>query len=203
MAEENSPDEDDVEAERLRMMQEEIGGTDEGGEDTGIEDMAAAMAAEGGEDAGMEEMTAALAAEGGDGGDGGDEEGSLDDMLEQEMLKAMQGDPGDSGGAGALTAFSGQAGGAVDAPEGIERLTDVDVNVTVELGGTTIAIKDIMGWTRDSIVELEPEESEPVDVLVNGKLFAKGEVVVVGDTFGVRIIELVDQPDEPSFDNLY
>ena len=86
--------------------------------------------------------------------------------------------------------------------EGIERLSDVEVVVTVEIGGTQIPIKDIMAWTRDSIVELEPMEEDPVEVLVNGKLFALGEVVVVDDTFGVRIIELVDRPEEPSFENL-
>ena len=94
------------------------------------------------------------------------------------------------------------AGGAADSPEGIERLSDVDVFVTVEIGGTHIPIKDIMEWTRDSIVELEPEEHDPVEVLVNGKLFAHAEVVVVGDTFGVRIVELIDPHEEPSFDNM-
>lgn len=174
MAEENTPEEKDVEAEMLRMMQEEIGGgeTDDNA-DSG-------------------EITAAM------GGDGG----NIDEMLEQEMLRAMQTDPGDNS-AGALSAYSGGGGGRAfvpgNTPQGIERLAEVDVNVSVELGGTSHAIKDIMAWTRDSIIELEPMESDPVDVLVNGKLFARGEVVVVGDTFGVRIVELVDQPHNPSF----
>ena len=79
--------------------------------------------------------------------------------------------------------------------EGIDRLSDIDVTVTVELGGNLIPIRQILTWTRGSAVELEPEENDPVDVLVNGKLFAHGEVVVVGDTFGVRILELIDQGD--------
>ncbi len=175
-------EEDDLEAEMLRMMQEEVEGdgaepgeAEEAGDDlTGLEALA------GGEDA-----------------DGG----SIDEMLEQEMLKAMEGDDTPDPMAGAMSAFGGGEIGAAtsDPPEGIEKLSDVDVTVTVELGGNVIAIKDIMEWQTDAIVELEPQEHEPVDVLVNGQLYAKGEVVVVGDTFGVRIIELVEQSDEPTF----
>jgi flagellar motor switch protein FliN/FliY len=179
MADENTPDENDVEAEMMRMMQEELSGDD--AESTGTE-----------EDDALAEMAAALG--------GGDDGGNIDEMLEQEMLKAMQNDTGDDSGAhfGALPAFGGGASVSQNA-DGIERLADVEVNVTVELGGASIEIKDIMQWTSDSIVELEAQESDPVDILVNGKLFAKGEVVVVADTFGVRIIELVDPTIEPTF----
>jgi len=179
MADENTPDENDVEAEMMRMMQEELSGDD--AEGTGSEDDALA------------EMAAAMG--------GGDDGGNIDEMLEQEMLKAMQSDTGDDDTGsdfGALPAFGGGSS-AQKNTDGIERLADVEVNVTVELGGASIEIKDIMQWTSDSIVELEAQESDPVDILVNGKLFAKGEVVVVADTFGVRIIELVDPTIEPTF----
>lgn len=182
MADEENPDENDVEAEMMRMMQEELSGDEGDGDGAG-------------DDAALAEMAAAL---GGD--DAGD--GNIDEMLEQEMLKAMQNDSGDAteSGAGALPAFGGAAT-ANNTPDGIERLADVDVNVTVELGDVSIEVKDIMQWTRDSIVELEAQESDPVSILVNGKLFARGEVVVVADTFGVRILELVDPPIEPTFRN--
>jgi len=184
MADENTPNEDDVKAEMMRMMQEETGGEGEDGE----EDIMAAMAAAVGEDAGE------------DIGDG-----NIDEMLEAEMLKAMQTDTGEaaSSGGGGASGLMALGGGMMpaSAPEGIERLSDVDVFVTVEIGGTQIPIKDIMEWTCDSIVELDPMEEDPVEVLVNGKLFALGEVVVVDDTFGVRIIELVDHSEEASFDN--
>lgn len=181
MADENTPDENDVEAEMMRMMQEEISGDD--AESTGSE-----------EDDALAEMAAAM-------GGGGDDGGNIDEMLEQEMLKAMQSNTDDDSDSsfGALPAFGGGGGTAQQNPDGIERLADVEVNVTVELGGASIEIKDIMQWTSDSIVELEAQESDPVDILVNGKLFAKGEVVVVADTFGVRIIELVDPTIEPTF----
>ena len=175
MAEE-TPDENDVEAEMLRMMQEEI----EGGEG----------------EAGEEGDALAAEVETGQGEEGGDG-ASIDEMLEQEMLRAMEGETDDGGGA--IAPYAGQLpAAAAEAPEGIERLSDIDVTITVELGGNLIPIKEILTWSRDSIVQLEPEEHEPVDVLVNGRLFARGEIVVVGDTFGVRIIELVDQPEDAS-----
>ena len=179
MADENTPDENDVEAEMMRMMQEELSGDD--AESTGSED-----------DDALAEMAAALG--------GGEDGGNIDEMLEQEMLKAMQSNTDDDSdtGMGALPAFGGSTT-AQKNTDGIERLADVEVNVTVELGSASIEIKDIMQWTSDSIVELEAQESDPVDILVNGKLFAKGEVVVVADTFGVRIIELVDPTIEPTF----
>ncbi|MFT5366837.1 MAG: flagellar motor switch protein FliN/FliY [Candidatus Latescibacterota bacterium] len=172
----DTPDENDVEAEMMRMMQEELSGDDtESEEDDALAEMAAAMA-------------------------GGDDGGNIDEMLEQEMLKAMQSDTGDAsgGGLGSLPAFGGAAA-AAETSEGIERLADIDVNVTVELGGASVEIKDIMQWTSESIVELEAQESDLVDILVNGQLFARGEVVVVADTFGVRILELVNPSIEPSF----
>ena len=64
------------------------------------------------------------------------------------------------------------------------------------MGGALVPIKDILAWQSEEVVQLEPEEHEPVDVLVNGRLFARGEVMVVGDTFGVKITELVNPPEE-------
>ena len=66
----------------------------------------------------------------------------------------------------------------------------------MEVGDITVAIQEIMSWTAGSLVELLDEENEPVNIMLNGSPFAKGEIVVVGDTFGVRIIELLDPPDE-------
>ena len=181
---ESSPEEDDVEAEMLRMMQEEIAG--EGGGEEG----------DGGEE---EDAFAAMATAlgGADEGEGGADGGNIDAMLEDEMLKAMQSDTDAASTVGGAMAPIGAMPIGLEDPEGIQRLIDVEVNVTVEIGGTVLAIKDILAWTRDSIVELEPLENEPVEVMVNGKLFARGEVVVVEDTFGVRIIELIDQSEEP------
>ena len=176
MAEENDAQEPDVEAEMLHMMQEELGGDDAGGDD------------------------AASDAGGGEGG------GDVDSLLEQEMLKAMEEDGGGDAGGGAdpmaaLAALS--SGPAMAGPafggdaEGIDRLTDVEVEITVELGDNMVAIQDIMKWATGSVVELLPEEHEAVRVMLNGSPFAMGEVVVVGGTFGIRIVELLDPAEGP------
>jgi len=168
MAEENDAEGSDVEAEMLRMMQEELGGDEEG------EASAAEDTAEGG--------------------------GDVDSLLEEEMLKAMEQESGGAGGGGAdpMGSLSSLMGGGpvsdyADEAEGIDKLADVEVEVTVELGENLIPIQDIMEWTSGSVVELQCQEHEPVRVMLNGSPFATGEIVVVGDTFGVRIVGLIDE----------
>jgi flagellar motor switch protein FliN/FliY len=70
-------------------------------------------------------------------------------------------------------------------------LMDVPLQVTVELGRTRKLIRDILELAPGSIIELDKLAGEPVDILVNSKLIAKGEVVVIDDNFGVRITEIV------------
>ena len=70
-------------------------------------------------------------------------------------------------------------------------IMDVPLQVTVELGRTRKLIRDILELTPGSVVELDKLAGEAVDILVNGKLIAKGEVVVIDDNFGVRIVEIV------------
>jgi flagellar motor switch protein FliN/FliY len=76
-------------------------------------------------------------------------------------------------------------------PENVSRLLDVRLTVSIELGRVQIPIRDIIGWTEGSLVEIEKVAGEPVDVLVNEKLFARGEVVVIAENFGVRITQMV------------
>jgi flagellar motor switch protein FliN/FliY len=73
----------------------------------------------------------------------------------------------------------------------LEILLDVLLPVSIELGRTTMFIKDILEIDRGSIIELDKLASEPVDVLVNGKKIAEGEVVVIDKHFGIRITNLV------------
>lgn len=70
-------------------------------------------------------------------------------------------------------------------------LLDVPLQITVELGRTRKLIRDILELTPGSVVELDKLAGEPVDILVNGKLIAKGEVVVIDENFGVRITDIV------------
>ncbi len=82
-------------------------------------------------------------------------------------------------------------GGAMAAGENIGLIKDVPLEVTVELGRTAKAISDILDFAPGTIIELEKVAGEPVDVLVNGKFVAKGEVVVIEESFGVRVTEIV------------
>lgn len=77
--------------------------------------------------------------------------------------------------------------------ENINLIMDIPLNVTVELGRTKKLIKDILELNEGSIIELDKLAGEPVDILVNGKFIAKGEVVVIDENFGVRILDIVKQ----------
>jgi flagellar motor switch protein FliN/FliY len=76
-------------------------------------------------------------------------------------------------------------------PENINLIMDVPLEVTVELGRTSKSIKEILDFTPGTIIELNKLAGEPIDVLVNGKYVAKGEVVVIEDSFGIRVTEII------------
>jgi flagellar motor switch protein FliN/FliY len=73
----------------------------------------------------------------------------------------------------------------------IDLILDIPVQLTVELGRTKIAIKNLLQLAQGSVVELDGLAGEPMDVLVNGCLIAQGEVVVVNDKFGVRLTDII------------
>ena len=81
--------------------------------------------------------------------------------------------------------------GALPSSENIGLIMDVPLEVTVELGRTTKSISDILDFSPGTIIELDRIAGEPIDVLVNGKFVAKGEVVVIEESFGVRITEII------------
>ncbi len=73
----------------------------------------------------------------------------------------------------------------------IDMILDIPVQLTVELGRTKIAIKNLLQLAQGSVVELDGLAGEPMDVLVNGCLIAQGEVVVVNDKFGIRLTDVI------------
>lgn len=81
-------------------------------------------------------------------------------------------------------------------PAGLAALKDVDVEVSVELGRTKITLDQALDMGDNSAVELNRRVGEPVDVRLNGKLFARGEVVTVSEYFGVRLTEILGQSGE-------
>ncbi len=77
-----------------------------------------------------------------------------------------------------------------DATKNLDNLLDIKLQLTVELGRTTLPVKKVLELTRGSIVELDKIAGEPVELYANGKLIAHGEVVVIEDNFGLRITSM-------------
>jgi flagellar motor switch protein FliN/FliY len=83
-------------------------------------------------------------------------------------------------------------GAAVAPPRGLELLQGVDMEVTVELGRTRMTVRDLLALTPGAVLELDRAAGSPADLLVNGRLVARGEVVVVDEDFGLRVTEILD-----------
>lgn len=149
---------------------------------------------------GMMERGAGSALRGG-GGEDGEEAGEDGGVgLSEEELSDLAGLAGDDGGGGFDE--TSPAGGTTDtsmkgpAPsENVNMLLDVDLDLAIELGRTNLSIKRVLELAPGSIVELDRLAGEPVDLLVNNRPVAKGEVVVVDENFGIRIVSLVS-PEE-------
>ena len=86
-------------------------------------------------------------------------------------------------------AFNGNT--PVGGPENIDLIMDVALEVTVELGRTKKSISEVLDFAPGTIIELDKVAGEPVEVFVNGKMVARGEVVVIDESFGVRITEII------------
>ncbi len=82
------------------------------------------------------------------------------------------------------------AGAPPVSPSSIDLLRDVPLQVHAELGRTKMVVRDILRLSVGSVIELEKETGEPVDILVNNKLIARGEVVEIDGNFGVRVTEI-------------
>ena len=88
--------------------------------------------------------------------------------------------------------------GGLQEPSNIGLIVDIPVRVTVELGRTRKTVGEVLSFAPGSVIELDKMAGEPVDVLVNGKLIAKGEVVVIDENFGVRVTEILNMGDRIS-----
>jgi flagellar motor switch protein FliN/FliY len=82
-------------------------------------------------------------------------------------------------------------------PRGFDFLKDVDVRLSVELGRTDMKLKDVLALGEESVVILDRLTDELLDVMVNGKPIAKGEIVAQGNRFGLRIVELLGTSSAP------
>jgi len=108
-------------------------------------------------------------------------------MAEQEQTAAIAPKPATA------SVFKDFAGGDMKTGthNDIDFILDIPVQLTVELGRTKIAIKNLLQLAQGSVVELDGLAGEPMDVLVNGCLIAQGEVVVVNDKFGIRLTDII------------
>ncbi len=86
----------------------------------------------------------------------------------------------------------GESAGAGGESANLDLLLDVQIPVSVEVGGTRMPLDDILKLVPGSVVCLDKKAEEPIDLRVNGKLVARGEVVLVDDTYGLRITQIVD-----------
>ncbi|MBD3321847.1 MAG: flagellar motor switch protein FliN [Chitinivibrionales bacterium] len=123
----------------------------------------------------------------------GSQEGDDGIGLSSEELNDLAGVSSDLDDSGSFqeTPASGAQPQGKGRPDSVEMLMDVDLDVSIELGRTNMSIKRILELAPGSIVELERMAGEPVDLMVNDKVVAKGEVVVVDENFGIRIVSLV------------
>jgi flagellar motor switch protein FliN/FliY len=85
----------------------------------------------------------------------------------------------------------GQAESGMASIQNLKLLENIEVKLTVEVGGTKITIRDLLKLNEGSIVELERLAGEHLDILVNGTLLAKGEIVLVGERLGIRFTEII------------
>jgi flagellar motor switch protein FliN len=103
--------------------------------------------------------------------------------------------PAPGGGAHQFEPLLG--GGAAAGGTGpLSLLHDVEMGLTAELGRTRMLVRDVLALAPGSVVELDRPAGAPVDVLVNGTLIARGEVVVIDEEFGIRILEIVGHEGE-------
>jgi flagellar motor switch protein FliN/FliY len=83
--------------------------------------------------------------------------------------------------------------GGTTGHRGIEMLHGVDMEVTVDLGRTRMTVRDLLALSPGAVLELDRAAGSPADLLVNGRLIARGEVVVVDEDFGLRVTEIIDE----------
>lgn len=108
-----------------------------------------------------------------------------DDEMTAQMAAEMAAEFGELG-----------QGTAMDQPAELSMLYDLSMPVAIELGRTRLSVREILALGRGSVIQLERLAGEPIDVFVGDRRFAEGEVVVVGEQFGVRITRILRAPGE-------
>ncbi|MBD3345472.1 MAG: flagellar motor switch protein FliN [Chitinivibrionales bacterium] len=146
-----------------------------------------------------DEISGAMIARQGSANEGSGEEKDLDEGIglsadELNDLASVSSDF-DGGDSFQESPLMDKSSGSKSQGDSVDMLMDVDLDVSIELGRTSLSIKRILELAPGSIVELDRMAGEPVDLMVNNKVVAKGEVVVVDENFGIRIVSLVSAED--------
>ena len=123
---------------------------------------------------------AAAMSEAGDGSGDGDIDDEWAAAMSEQDVKPVQ-----------LDQLGGEVSNTSGLGSDLELIMDIPVTLSMELGNTEIAIRNLLQLTQGSVVELDRFAGEPLDVLVNGTLIAHGEVVVVNDKYGIRLTDVV------------
>lgn len=119
-----------------------------------------------------------------DSGEGG--QGDIDDLMNQA------GGGGDDSHPMVMDEFAGvESFGEGDEGPSLDVILDIPVEITMEVGGTEITIRNLLQLNQGSVIELDRLAGEPLDVKVNGTLIAHGEVVVVNEKFGIRLTDVI------------
>lgn len=120
---------------------------------------------------------------------------NLADKLAEEaaaMTAAMDGDSSPGGGGGSGASMGGGGGGfSAGKDRNLQLIMDIPLRVTVELGRTKMPVSELLNLTQGSVIELSKLAGEPMEVLVNDKLIARGEAVVVNEKFGIRLTDII------------
>lgn len=121
--------------------------------------------------------------------DSGEAEGEDPDALSDDWAAAME--EQDDVTAMSLDEFDEPGKQVVNDNPDLEVILDIPVNISMQVGATSISIRNLLQLNQGSVIELDRLAGEPLDVLVNGTLIAHGEVVVINEKFGIRLTDVV------------
>jgi len=118
------------------------------------------------------------------------------DEFDEELLQDPEPEPEPEAQVAPLEQFEAPAGGDFneDNPN-LDVILDIPVTISMEVGATQIPIRNLLQLNQGSVIELDRLAGEPLDVLVNGRLIAHGEVVMVNEKFGIRLTDVVSQQE--------
>ncbi len=112
-------------------------------------------------------------------------------MADENAIKMEAADPAGAGGPSAPPNAPGSGASKKEDDRNLDLILDIPLKVTVELGRTKMLVSELLNLGQGSVIELNKLAGEPIEILVNDKLVARGEAVVVNEKFGVRLTDII------------